>query len=136
MRNTYFILIIALAFAACKKSDIPGDNGCITQVKRINFGIKSSDSITAVALLKQNAIAYSNLQFSFIAFDTVKTGPNIGIYQNVFAVQNINGLPVISTHIWYQFKKNILQSRFTPQPRSTVIAWPGDPDTLGTAVPD
>ena len=110
MKNLYYLSFIFIAFAACKKSDLPGDNGCISQVKRINFGIKSADSVTAIALLKQNAIAYSNLQLSFVALDTVTEGPNTGIYQNVFAVQSLNGLPVLSEHIWYQFKNNTLQS--------------------------
>jgi hypothetical protein len=110
MKKLYYLLFILIAFASCQKSDLPGDNGCISQVRRVNFGIKSSDSVTAIALLKQNAIAYSNLQLSFVALDTVKEGPNTGIYQNVFAVQNINGLPVLSGDIWYQFKNNTLQS--------------------------
>lgn len=110
MKNLYYLSFILIAFIACKKSDLPGDNGCISQVKRINFGIKSSDSTAAIALLRQNGIAYSNLQLSFVAFDTVKTGPNAATYQNVFAVQIINGLPVLSEHIWYQFKNSALQS--------------------------
>ena len=110
MKKIHLALIIVLAFAACKKSDIPGDNVCISQVKMQNFNVKSSDSVAAITLLKQNAIPYSDLQLSFVGFDTVKSGPNTGIYQYVFAVQYINGLPVLSTHIWYQFKNNILQS--------------------------
>lgn len=118
MKNLGLILFLSILLAACQKNDIPGDNGCISQVKRVNFGIKSSDSVSAIALLKQNAISYSNLQLSFISFDTVKEGPNIGIYQNVFAVQNINSLPVISGDIWFRFENNILQSttgtRYSP----------------------
>jgi len=110
MKNVFLILFVAVLLASCKKSDLPGDNGCISQVKRINFGIKSSDSVTAIALLKQNGIAYSDLQLSFVAFDTVKTGPNTGIYQNVFADQIINGLPILSEHIWYQFENSAIQS--------------------------
>jgi hypothetical protein len=110
MKKLYYLSFILIAFTACKKNDLPGDNGCISQVKQVNFGIKSSDSVTAFSLLKQNGIAYNNLQLSFVEFDTVKTGVNPGIFQNVFAVQNINGLPVLSSHIWYQFKNNALQS--------------------------
>ncbi len=110
MKNLYYLSIILIAFTACKKSDLPGDNGCISQVKRINFGIKSSDSVAAIALLVQNGIAHSDLQLSFVAFDTVKTDPYTGIYQNVFTDQIINGLPVLSGHIWYQFKNGVLQS--------------------------
>ncbi|HZX60026.1 MAG TPA: hypothetical protein VFE54_14925 [Mucilaginibacter sp.] len=110
MKNVFLILFVAVLLAACKKSDLPGDNGCISQVKRINFDIKSSDSVTAIALLEQNGIAHSDLQLSFVALDTVKTGPNTGIYQNVFTDQFINGLPVLSGHIWYQFKNNVLES--------------------------
>lgn len=110
MKNLYYLSFILIAFAACKKNELPGDNGCISQVKRINFNIKGSDSVTAIALLKQNGIAYSNLQLSFVSIDTVPEGPNQGIYQNVFAVQYVNGLPVLSSHIWYQFKNSALQS--------------------------
>ncbi|MFI5160171.1 MAG: hypothetical protein ACHQHN_02790 [Sphingobacteriales bacterium] len=110
MKKLFYLLFILTAFGACKKSDLPGDNGCISQVKRINFSIKGSDSVTAIALLKQNSIAYSNLQLSFVSLDTVKDGPNAATYQNVFAVQNVNDLPVLSSHIWYQFKNNALQS--------------------------
>src|ERR1700744_4984242 len=110
MRNAYLVLIIALVFVSWRKNDIPGDNGCISQVKRVNFGIKSPDSVAAIALLKQNGISYSNLQLSFVSFDTVKNYYNAGIYQNVFAVQYVNNLPVLSSHIWYQFENNALQS--------------------------
>ena len=110
MKKLYYLSFILIAFAACQKSNLPGDNGCITQVKRINFGIKSSDSVAAIALLVQNGIAHSDLQLSFVAFDTVKTGPNAGIYQNVFTDQFINGLPILSGHIWYQFENSALQS--------------------------
>ena len=111
MKKLYLIVLLSLTFASCKKNDqLPGDNGCISQVKRQNFSVTSSDSISAIQLLKQNNIPYSDLQLEYFSSYTVPTGDNAGTYQNVISIQRINGLPILSGELWYQFKNNILQS--------------------------
>jgi hypothetical protein len=112
MKKIYLIALVALAFASCKKNDqLPGDNGCISQVKLQNFNVKSSDSVSAVQLLKQHNIPYSDLQLEYYSSYDVPTGDiNAGTYQTVIAIQRINGLPVLSGELWYQFTDNALQS--------------------------
>ncbi|WP_426670051.1 hypothetical protein ACPPVU_02165 [Mucilaginibacter sp. McL0603] len=112
MKKIYLIAFIALAFASCKKNDqLPGDGGCITRIKRQNFNIKSSDSVSAIQLLKQNNIPYNDIQLEyFSSYDVPTSDVNAGTYQSVFVIQQINGLPVLSGEIWYQFKNNVLQA--------------------------
>jgi hypothetical protein len=111
MKKIYLIVWIALAFASCKKNgQLPADNGCISEVKRQNFNVKSSDSILAIQLLKQHNISYSDLQLEYFSSYNVPTGDNAGTYQSVIAIQRINGLAVLSGELWYQFKDNALQS--------------------------
>jgi hypothetical protein len=111
MQKIYLIAIIALALASCKKNDqLPGDGGCITQIKRQNFSINSTDSVTAIQLLKQNNIPYNDIQLEYFSSYNVTTGDNPGTYQVVFVIQQINDLPVLSGTIWYQFKNSILQT--------------------------
>jgi hypothetical protein len=112
MKKIYLITFIALAFAACKKNDqLPGDSGCITQIKRQNFDIKNTDSVTAIQLLKQNNIPYNDVQLEYFSSYNIPTGEsNPGTYQSVFVIQQINGLPILSSEIWYQFTNSILQT--------------------------
>jgi hypothetical protein len=109
MRKSYYALFALLLFAACRKNDLPVDNGCISRVTKQNFKIKSSDSVTAINLLKQNNIVYNDLQFEYITFDTVKNVGSTDVYQNVFAIQFINGLPVLSYDLGYSFKNSVFQ---------------------------
>ena len=112
MKKIYLIVFVALAFTSCKKNDqLPGDSGCITQIKRQNFDIKNTDSVTAIQLLKQNNIPYNDVQLEYFSSYNIPTGEsNPGTYQSVFVIQQINGLPILSSQIWYQFTNNVLQT--------------------------
>ncbi len=112
MKKIYLIAFIALAFVSCKKNDqLPGENGCITQIKRQNFNIKSADSITAIQLLKQNNIPYNDVQLEYFSSSNLPSAQSsASTYQSVFVIQQINGLPILSNEIWYQFINNILQT--------------------------
>lgn len=109
MRRSYYALLALLLFAACRKYDLPVDNGCISRIARQSFMVKSSDSAIAVNLLKQNNIAFNDLQFEYIHFDTVKNNGTTDIFQNVFAIQFINNLPVLSYDMGYTFKNGVFQ---------------------------
>jgi hypothetical protein len=112
MNKIYFVLFIVLAFASCKKNDqLPGKGGCVTQIKRENFGIKSADSVTAIQLLKRNNIPYNDIQLEyFSSYDVPNGASNAGSYQSVSVIQQINGLPILSGEIGYQFTDSVLQT--------------------------
>ena len=109
MRKIYYALLVLVSLNSCKKYDLPVDNGCIERITRQNFMVKTSDSAVAVNLFKQNNIAYSDLQFEYINIDTAKNDLGSDIFQNVFAIQFINGLPVLSFDMGYSFKNGIFQ---------------------------
>jgi hypothetical protein len=105
------VLFAGLLFSACKKGvELPSDNGCISQIKRQNFNIKVADSVSAIGLLKQNRIPINDSQLEYVGAYIVPDGDNAGAYQNVFVTELVNGLPVLSTTIWYQFKNGVLKS--------------------------
>jgi len=108
MKKIYLIIVLAVAFVSCKKSgQLPGDNGCITQIKRENFNINPPDSLTAVHLFQQNKLSYSNLSFvRIILNDTV--GEHV--YQHIFATQVFNGFEVMSGDAGYHFLDGVYQS--------------------------
>ncbi len=111
MKRIYLIVVSVLLFTACKKSNqLPRDSGCISQITRQNFNIKSSDSVSAIQWLKQNNIPYNDLQLEYISSYEISTGDTPGTYQSVFAIQQINGLPILSEDILYQFKNNVLKT--------------------------
>jgi hypothetical protein len=111
MKRIYLIVVSVLIFTACKKSNqLPRDSGCISEIKRQNFNIKSTDSVSAIQWLKQNNIPYNDLQLEYISSYEVTTGDNPGTYQNVFVIQQINGLPILSGDIGYQFKNSVLKT--------------------------
>jgi len=110
MKNLFFILLAGLMWSSCKKDHVTHDNGCITQIARQNFSIKTEDSVTAITLLDQNHIARNDVSLQYVSAYTVPDGDNAGTYQSVFVIQNINGAPVLSGDVWYQFKNGILQS--------------------------
>jgi hypothetical protein len=108
MKKIYLIAVIAVAFASCKKSELlPGDNGCITQIKRENFNINPADSLTAIHLFQQNKMNYSNL-----AFERIILNDTIGqhVYAHIFATQILNGLEVMSGNAGYHFLDGVYQS--------------------------
>lgn len=111
MKRIYLIAVSVLLFTACKKSNQPPrDSGCISQIKRQNFNIKSADSVSAIQWLKQNNIPYNDLQLEYISSYEVSTGDTPGTYQSVFVIQQVNGLPILSGDIGYQFKNSILKT--------------------------
>src|ERR1700744_6746839 len=113
MKKLTCIFIALVILTACKKNDqLPGNNGCITQIKRQNFNIKSSDSIAAIQLLKQNNIPYNNVQLEYFSSNIVPSNQsNAGdAYASVFVIQQINGLPILSGELWYQFTNSVLQT--------------------------
>jgi hypothetical protein len=112
MKKLTYTFIALLTLTACKKNDqLPGEGGCITQIKQQNFSIKSTDSVMAIQLLKQNNIPYNNIQLEyFSSYDVPNGASNAGTYQSVFVIQQINGLPILSGEIWYQFTNSVLQT--------------------------
>jgi hypothetical protein len=109
MKKIYWVLFSSLAFASCQKNDLPIDNGCISQIKRQNFQIISADSVAAVNLLKQNNLPFNDLQFEYIRVDTAKNNGSTDIFQNIFGIQFINGLPILSYDFGYAFKDGVFQ---------------------------
>lgn len=107
----YIALSALLIFASCQKNGVPIDNGCISLIKRQNFRITATDSAAAVKLLKQNNIPYNDndLQFEYIRSDTVIINGSTNIFQNIFAIQYLNGLPVLSYDFGYAFKDGAFQ---------------------------
>ena len=108
MKKIYLIVVLAVALISCKKSEqLPGDNGCITQIKRENFNINPADSLSAVHLFQQNKLTYSNLSFvRIILNDTV--GEHV--YQHIFVTQVFNGFEVMSGDAGYHFLDGVYQS--------------------------
>ncbi|HTE00607.1 MAG TPA: hypothetical protein VK668_15045 [Mucilaginibacter sp.] len=109
MKNVCFILLVLVLATSCKKSDLPGDNGCINRTRQRY--LTGADSLAAVQLLKQNNIPYTNLGFEILTLnDTVKQGTEAGVYQHIYAVQYINGLRVLNNDFGYHFKSGVFQS--------------------------
>ena len=108
MKKICLVVFATLVCSSCQKSEqIPGDNGCITQIKRENYNINAADSLTAVHLFQQNKLPYSNLAFVRILLnDTIGTH----VYQHIFATQIINGLEVMSGDAGYHFLDGVYQS--------------------------
>jgi hypothetical protein len=109
MKKIYHALFALLVFVSCKKSDLPVDNGCISQVRRQNFGLTGTDSLFAVKLLKQNNIPYNDVQFEYVNSDTVTISVVTNIYQHISAIQYLKGLPVLSYDFGYSFKNGVFQ---------------------------
>ena len=110
MRKICFVLFMAVTFISCKKDSLSVDNGCISQVKRKNFRVPTADSIAAVQLLKQNNLPTNDLAFEYISLhDTLTINGSSNVYQYIFAVQYLNGLPVLSYDFGYTFKAGVFQ---------------------------
>ncbi|MDO3626700.1 hypothetical protein [Mucilaginibacter sp. BT774] len=110
MMKIYYIVFALFVFSSCKKSGVAIDNGCISEIKRQSFGVTAADSIAAVQLLTQNHLPTNDLQFEYIRLhDTVTTNGTTNVYQYIFAVEYLNGLPVLSYDFGYTFKNNVFQ---------------------------
>lgn len=109
MKKLYCALITLSIFSACKKSDLPADSGCISQVTRQNFGVTTSDSIAAVQLLKQNNLPTNDLVLEYVHNDTITYTVPSYINQYVFGVQYINGLAILSYDFGYTFKNGVFK---------------------------
>ena len=108
MKKIYFAIVLSLIFYSCTKTGtLPNDNGCITQIKRANYNIKSADSLAAIHLFQQNNMNYSNLSFERIILNDTIGGH---IYQHIFATQNFNGLQIMSGNAGYHFLDGVYQS--------------------------
>lgn len=112
MNKIYLIAIVILVLTSCKKGEqLPIDNGCISQVGKKHFNVSSADSLTAVKLLQQNNLPYSNLSFERVILDdTIKNTLGSYIYQHIFVMQNFNGLSLLSNDIGYHFRDGVLFS--------------------------
>lgn len=108
MKKLYLIAIALTTVAACKKTGtLPGDSGCISQIKRQNFGVTASDSIAAIQLLKQNNLPTNDLVLEYVHNDTITYATPTYINQHVFGVQYINGLAILSYDFGYTFKNGV-----------------------------
>ena len=109
MKKIYGILILGLlAFAACRKNDnIPADSGCINRIHRVDYHVSAADSLAAISTLQQNKITYGDLDLEYVSTYTVG---DTAFFQSIFLIQEVNGLPVLSGDLWYQFKKGVLQT--------------------------
>jgi hypothetical protein len=95
---------------SCKKGEqLPGDNGCISQIERQNFGVTASDSIAAVQLLKQNNLPTNDLVLEYVHNDTITYTVPSYINQYVFGIQYINGLAILSYDFGYTFKNGVFK---------------------------
>ncbi len=111
MRKVCILLLGVVLMVSCKKgvTYAPKEN-CITRVNYPFVPVSSADSAAAISLLDQNHIPHKNITLAFVSIYNVPEGPNAGNYANIFVTQNINGLPVLSGDVWYQFTNNVLQS--------------------------
>jgi len=110
MKKIYLITIAILALTSCKKGEqLPGDNGCISQIERQNFGVTASDSIAAVQLLKQNNLPTNDLVLEYVHNDTITYTVPSYINQYVFGIQYINGLAILSYDFGYTFKNGVFK---------------------------
>ena len=110
MKNVFLILFAVVLWSSCKKSDLPVDNGCISRVFTLSDPVKPADSVSAFDLLRKNNLPQTHIKLAFVSIYAVNQGPTPGTYGSVFVTQIINGLPVLSGDIWYEFKNDTLTS--------------------------
>lgn len=109
MKNICYLLFLVLLCAACKKKNItPADSGCITQIQRRSFYLKPADSIKAYNLLTRNHLPTDNLEIEYL-IDSVRVNGVLNTNQSIYAVQYLNGLPILSSDFGYLFKGGVYQ---------------------------
>lgn len=111
MKNVFLILITVAVLASCKKNDITGDNGCISQRQKQSFGLNPADSLAALQLLQNNHMATNDIEMEYINLRDTITNPEDGthVYQYIAAIQLIKGLPVLSDDFGYHFLNGVYQ---------------------------
>lgn len=111
MKNVFFILFGLLVFASCKKEKkVAVDNGCISAARVFHFYMPPADSAAARQLLTQNHLSTNDLEVEYVILhDTMTKNNSVNVYQYVYAVQYVNGLPVMSSDFGYEFKEGIYQ---------------------------
>jgi hypothetical protein len=118
MMKLFVFLIAITILTSCKKNNPIVDNGCISQINVLSFSMPMADSITAVQLLKQNHLPTDDLQVEYIIqHDTTTVNGVAGVYQYIYAVQYLKGIPILSSDFGYLFKEGIFKqiegARFT-----------------------
>lgn len=110
MKNILFILFAGLVFVSCKKEKVADDNGCISAARVLHFYMPPADSAAARQLLTQNHLPIKDLEVEYVILhDTMTKNNSVNVYQYVYAVQYVNGLPVMSSDFGYEFKEGIYQ---------------------------
>lgn len=111
MKNLFLILFALAVLASCKKNDITGDNGCISQRQTQSFRLDPADSLAALQLLQNNHIATNDIEMEYINLrDTITNAENgTHVYQYIAAIQLIKGLPVLSDDFGYHFLDGVYQ---------------------------
>lgn len=109
MKKLYLVLFPIILLTACKKNELPGDNGCISRTNG-NY-VTGADATAATQLLKKNNLPYEDALFSQVLLHDTIPGPDGNhIYQHIVVVLQFNGLPLLSNSIYYHFKDGILAS--------------------------
>jgi hypothetical protein len=108
MKKIYYLLFTLLPFAACKKNVISTGNGCISQLKRLHFNITAADSTAAFQWLTLNHLPTNDLEVEYIIpHDTITINNVKHVYQYIYAVQYLNGFPILSGDFGYAFKEGV-----------------------------
>ncbi len=110
MKQISFLLLVLLGFSACQKgSTLVNDQGCIREIVRSH--VSGADSLAAVSLFKKNKLSPADFVFERVILnDTISNTQGTSIYQHIFAIQLLGGLPVLSDDIGYHFLNGVLQS--------------------------
>lgn len=108
MKKINYLLFLVPLLAACKKNTTqkPAD-GCINQVKEVRFFLTPADSAAAVRVLRKNNLPADDLQVEYIRQDTITANGVTHVAQYLFAVQYLNGIPVLSGDFGYTFKNDV-----------------------------
>ncbi|HJP63224.1 MAG TPA: hypothetical protein VJ844_07255 [Mucilaginibacter sp.] len=107
MKKVFLIMVALVAFVSCKKNEVAGDNGCISQRQNKSFGLNTADSLAALQLLTNNHMPTNDIQMERIELRDTINGTHI--YQYIAAIQLIKGLPVLSDDFGYNFRDGIYQ---------------------------
>ena len=107
MKKVFLILCAVIALGSCKKNEVAGDNGCISQRQKKSFGLNPADSLAALQLLNNNHMPTNDIQMERIELRDTINGAHI--YQYIAAIQLIKGLPVLSDDFGYNFRDGIYQ---------------------------
>lgn len=108
MKNIYYLLFLLPLLAACKKNTTPKPaDGCISQEKEVRFFLTPADSTAALRVLRKNNLPTNDLQVEYIQQDTVIANGVTNVAQYLFAVQYVNGFPVLSSDFGYTFKNDV-----------------------------